>query len=98
MLVKILLLGRAGSEPPVYAQQEVSEDRGEDHLTTAHHAPPATVGGETGVLDGGEVGSIGHPWEGVVVLHEGQDMRGHSLTVSAAAAAGSGTTGGVCGG
>lgn len=49
--------------------------RGQYHLPTAHHTPPPTVRGEGGPTNLREVSSVGHPRDGVIVLHECQDVR-----------------------
>lgn len=61
------------------AQHVVVQCCSQQHLSTADHAAPTTVGREESVGDGREVGAIRHPREGVVVFQELDDVRGDTL-------------------
>ena len=51
------------------------QSSGQYHLPTAHHATPPTVGRDGGAVNLSEIGSVGHPGNGVEVLPELQYVR-----------------------
>ena len=56
-------------------EEMIVQCSGEEHLSTAHHAAPAAVGGDESVGDGREIGAIRHPRQRGIVVHELDNVR-----------------------